>query len=400
MTLTSHPSPSDLRKIRLYYFIFTGAGGFIIPFLNLFYRRQGLSGTQIGLLATIGAITALIIAPFWGRWSDRITDPRRLLQGAFVGSAVVYLLISQQNAFVWLAVLACFNGFLGSGMDPLSDAMTLAMIKDVPKTGFGSIRLWGSLGWAVVVLAAGWLIEQTGVLAGFIGYAVMIVLTAAVLGWLNYHKTKPETKDRLQSVATGEMLKLVTQDRALIGLAIAIGISWLTRSGLYQFQAIYLDQLGAGEALIGLGSTLGALVELPAMLWADRLIRQRGSHQLVGFTFLVYAFMNVCVLAFPAVPTIIAMSAVGGIAFSFYNVGLVVFIGERAPLGQTATTLALYTSTLRGLIVIAAGPLAGAIFDAVGAYWLYAVALGGSIISWLVFRLLVSGNRSLIFNGE
>ena len=384
-------------RIRLYYFVVTGAGGFLIPFLGLFYQRQGLSGTQIGLLGTIAAVAALTAAPQWGRWSDRSSDPRRLLQVAFLGSAVVYLLISQQDLFLWLAIFTCVAGFLGSGIDPISDSMTLNLIKGHEKIGFGSVRLWGSLGWAVTVLVSGWLIEKTNLMSAFWGYAIMMVLTVLVLSWLNLGKEVRQSRERIdpkKPVTTREVFALISKDRALVGLAIALGVLWITRSGIYQFQAIYLDQLGAGESLIGLASTLGALVELPAMLLADHLIRRFGSHHILGLMMLIYIFMFGIVVVFPSIPAILVSSALGGITFSFYSVGIVVFLSERAPLGQTATILAIFSSTLRGLIAIISGPLAGIIFDLAGAYWLYVMAVIGSLLAWLIFRLLVTGKRS------
>ena len=60
----------NLTFIRLYYLFWLGAGGFIYPFISLFYKQQGLSGTQMGLLGTIGSIIGLISAPLIGQISD------------------------------------------------------------------------------------------------------------------------------------------------------------------------------------------------------------------------------------------------------------------------------------------------------------------------------------------
>ena len=57
------------------------------------------------------------------------------------------------------------------------------------------------------------------------------------------------------------------------------------------------------------------------------------------------------------------MTVLTGITSGFSSVGIVVFLSERAPLGQTATILAIFASTLRGLIAMVAGPLAGIVFD-------------------------------------
>jgi PPP family 3-phenylpropionic acid transporter len=384
-----------LASIRLYYFIVTGASGFVIPFIGLFYQRQGLTGTQIGLLGTVTAITSLVAAPLWGRWSDQAEDPRKLLRWAFIGSATVYLLISRQDAFAWLALLTCFTGILGAGVDPMSDAIAVNLLKGQSKTGFGSIRLWGSLGWAVMVLLSGWVIERTSIISAFWGYAVLVAFTVVVLGLLDVgNRQHPNHKIEKQAIRTGAMVGLISRDRALVGLALAIGIVWFTRTGIYQFQAIYLDQLGARESLIGVASTLGALIELPGMLWADHLIRQYGSHRVLGITMLLYAIMNGFVVLYPSVSAIMAAAALGGIAFSFYSVGIVVFLSERSPFGQTATILAIYTSTLRGLISMAAAPLAGIVFDLAGAYWLYMAAMSGSLLGAVIFRSFVTGKRS------
>jgi MFS family permease len=76
MTLLA--SQRNLWTLRLYYFLLIGGGGFLFPFINLFYTQQGLSGTEIGLLGTFASLAALIAAPWWGRRSDVASQPRRL----------------------------------------------------------------------------------------------------------------------------------------------------------------------------------------------------------------------------------------------------------------------------------------------------------------------------------
>jgi len=79
---------------------------------------------------------------------------------------------------------------------------------------------------------------------------------------------------------------------------------------------------------------------------------------------------------------------IGGVAFSFYNIAFVGLISSRTQASETGTVLALYTVTIAGLVNIIAAPVGGAIFDAIGARWLYAFAASGYIIGaislWLV----------------
>src|SRR5688572_9299244 len=100
MTLTSStPDRGDLWRVRLYYFTWLGGGGFLHPFLGLFFIRAGLTGTEIGLITTVAATAALTAAPVWGRWGDAAGHPRRLLQAAVLGNALIFLAISQQKLF-------------------------------------------------------------------------------------------------------------------------------------------------------------------------------------------------------------------------------------------------------------------------------------------------------------
>ncbi len=381
------PRPS-LWPIRLYY-LFTGTSGFLLPFLSLFYVDRGLSGTQIGWLGTIGSLTALLIAPVWGRWSDRIAHPRGLLRFSILGYAALHLLMSQQHAFAWIALMVLFQSLMIAGAEPITNSLAMGAVEGEEKAGFGSIRLWGSLGWAVSSLVSGWLIERIGLIVAFVGNAGGAVLGVLVIGFIPMKEKKAVSTVRPR---TRELIRLFQKDRAMVGLAISLSLLWVTRMGIFQFEPIFMQQLGAGETLIGLTSTLGALPEVLGMLWADRLVRVHGSHGVLQWGLLLFVGTAAGIVILPSIPVILTMRVISGIAFSFYWVALIGFINERAPLGQTATTMALYLVTLRELVSMAGAPLSGMAFDVLGAYWLYPISVVGALLSWLVLRMTVSGN--------
>ena len=180
--MPSLTSQRNLWTLRLYYFLLIGGGGFLFPFINLFYTQQGLSGTQIGLLSTMASLAALIVAPWWGRRSDATAHPRRLLQFGLLATSLCMLALSQQTIFAWMAMIVTLDALLSINVAPLSDVVALAVIKG--RAGFGSVRLWGSLGWAVTALLGGWLIEQTGLFTMFAGYAISGFASIALLAVL------------------------------------------------------------------------------------------------------------------------------------------------------------------------------------------------------------------------
>jgi len=378
----------QLWGIRLYYFLWLGGGGFLLPFITLFYVRQGgLNGTEIGWLGTISSFLAVISAPLWGRWSDSLAHPRPVLQVMLIGTAIFYMVLSQQHSFWPIFLLYIPLGILGAGVAPISDTLTLS-ITGGTRSGFGSVLLWGSLSWALLALGSGWLIEHTGLFTAFTGYAIALALSAGVLSlaWLRGVAKAPPTAKA--AAAIGGWRSLLGQP-ALIGLAFTLVVYMLTNNPQAQFEPIYLNQLGGSEWLIGLASTVGALVELPSMLMADRLIRKYSPLTVLLWSFIIRIALQGIILLAPSVITLIAMRAINGVAFSFFTIATTLFVSERSPQQSRATAMAVFGMTLPALIKMLSGPLGGWAFDALGAYWLYAIALAGNVVAWVVLYFSV-----------
>ncbi len=153
----------DLRLIRIYYFLWVGAGGFLSPFVTLFYQARGLNGAEIGLLTTFAAVIGMLTAPVWGRLGDASRHPRRLIMVALLFSACFALLRGIQSLFWTISIFIILDALIGSGAGSLS-VVQAVVAANGEKSGFGSVRLWGSLGWAVVTTLAGFLIRAAGTL--------------------------------------------------------------------------------------------------------------------------------------------------------------------------------------------------------------------------------------------
>jgi PPP family 3-phenylpropionic acid transporter len=383
----------DSWVIRLFYFLLIGAGGFIYPFLNLFFIRQHLSGTQIGLLSTAGAVSGLLFAPVIGRWADRLSQPRRLLQVLLVIVAVLYLLLGQQAAFWGFAFFIALEAAASSGIEPISDTLTMGIVRQENRGGFGSVRVWGSLGWALLVPIGGWLSDMFGLQVIFLGFTACFILGALSLNWL---KGPQSTNDKVLFSAPASLWSaagLFVRDRALLGLVLSSVFTGLFVSGVYQFQSVFLDSLGASETLIGLASMVGSIVELPAMFWADRLVKRGGGGRALILAMGLDAIRMLATLLAPTTLTIILANALSGISFSLKTVAVVSLITSRVGQQQSSTALALFGITLGNLIQIIAAPIGGLAFDAVGAYWLYALGFGGYLLG--LISLLLTGNHRL-----
>lgn len=388
----SFASVRNLRLIRLYYFLWIGGSGFLGPFVSLFYKAQGLSGTEIGLLGTFGAITAMLAAPVWGRWGDRLHNPRRLIMIALLGSSLLALLRGIQSLFWSISLFIILDALINSGTGSLSSVQALA-VSDGRKAGFGSIRLWGSLGWAAVTPLAGFFIERYGLYVPFAGYAAMCVAAVLALVFVRTPDGIEATRPARVPTSMRSMLTLLARSRTIPAMALAFGLLWLTTLGRSHFETLYMTELGAPAGLIGIVGTVSALFEVPFMLLADRLIHRHGAGRILRIAMLVQAVAFLPVILVPSIPSFFVLRILASIALSLNSPSYFGFLVENAPDDQGSTVVSLFDVTLRGGVSLAAAPLAGLVFDLLGAYWLYPIGLTGCLLAWLILQATAHGRQ-------
>jgi len=372
----------DIFFARAHYFAFMGGWGFILPFLNLFYVSLGLSGTQIGTITSTSSIVGLLFAPIIVNEIKKRTQARGLLQIAMLLGAVGYFTLGHQTIYILILVNVFFQALAGSGVMPISDAMAVAVSKE-SGGGYGSIRVFASVGWIVSILTSGWLIEKFGFIAGFIGVSAMWSLGALMILFIQPRYFVTQHNIQLPKPNLLTTAKRVVSDRTLLGFAIALIFIGFMNSGVLQFENVFLAELGADKRLISIAGILSAVVELPFMFYADRFVKRYGASRVLLIAILMTMIQRTIVLLFPSIAAIMILRFVGGTAFSMYTVSYIGLISSRTDEGETGTVLALYTVTLASLVNILAAPISGAIFDVIGARWLYALAASGYAIGAL-----------------
>jgi PPP family 3-phenylpropionic acid transporter len=388
LTVTPTATPRSRNLLRLYFFVMWSGGAFLWPFISLFYARQNLDGVQIGVLVSVGSGVGLLFAPLWGRLSDRSSHPARVLQVTLVVSALISLIIGFHKVFFWLLLLTILNATFSCAVLPLGDSLALNV---GGQEYYGSVRMWGSLGWAVTVLGAGWLIEKTTILSGFYGFTAILIGAALLLFLVPDGGTQGEQPDPPPRRAGS--IRTLLGDRNLLALAGVVCVWYFVEGGFRYFEPLYLDQLGARESVLGLLNMLRALVEIPSMLWADRIARQRSPGLLIIAALVVKGLACAVAVAFPVVPVIVLVRTIDGLSGAFLYVGIVVFVGRYAPVGQRSFAITLITSTLVNLMFLVNGPFSGWILETIGGYWLYVIALVGYLIGLVVFVSIKNGKK-------
>ncbi len=131
--------------------------GIVLPLLPLYARDFGAGGLAVGLLVTAYSLVQLVMAPLWGRLSDRI-GRRPVLMLGLLGSGLAYVAFARADSLAALFLSRIIGGIGGSTI-PVAQAY----IADVtpPERRAGGMGLIGAafgIGF-VIGPALGWYVS-------------------------------------------------------------------------------------------------------------------------------------------------------------------------------------------------------------------------------------------------
>ena len=275
-------TPSLRWAFGSFFFFYFAYVGLVSPYASLFFLDRGFSVIEIAVLMSMLQITR-IIGPFsWGWLSDYLSNRIGILRFCTCLAVIVFLFIfflqSYISFFIWMFVLHTIL----SSLIPLSESATIhALFKDNSfDKRYGRLRLWGSVGFIVMVLLAGELFERTSIeLYPYVGVLVFILLAITTFGM---HEPKVERRKMVK----GELLVILFNP----------DVRWFLLSGffmifahaaLYVFYSLYLANLGYDKFQIGLFWALGVLAEVVFFYFQSKVLSRVDAEVILQGTFMV-----------------------------------------------------------------------------------------------------------------
>src|ERR1700709_1014773 len=140
-----------LRLSRLFFCYFAFIGAFA-PYFALYLKSLGYTAAEIGMLLAVNPVARIFGPTIWGWLSDHYHARAQLIRVTATGTAIVFVAVFFNHGFAWMfAALLLLNVFW-SGVLPLAESATLNLVGS-SVGAYGRIRLWGSVGFVVVVIA-------------------------------------------------------------------------------------------------------------------------------------------------------------------------------------------------------------------------------------------------------
>lgn len=371
-------------SIQVLFVLFGFVVAAFFPFVALFLDARGLSAGDIGLVLAAMALARIAVNPLWGHLADTTLGRRRTLQIGSLGAAVAAIGLFFADGVVAIVAVGCAFAAFQTTTGPNIDAIALAHLGDERMLEYGRIRAWESLSYAGACLVLGAVLEAVGV------RWAMPVFALASLGVLAWAWTLEAERPHRFEGGHGRLGTVGALFRAAPRFwifLVALLLLWTAFNAAWNFIALKIERGGGGPLLVGIGTALGGLAEVPTMRVSSRLGRRYGLRPVYIAGCVVYAtgFLLWGLIESPRIVS--ALTIFEGVGFALLFTTGVIVIGRIVPPSLYSTGQSVAMTAGFGVGPILGAGLGGVVYDSFGPVVLYSaaslLALAAGCVAWI-----------------
>lgn len=381
----------SFTSLKWFNFFVYGTVVLFTSFFPLYLQDVGMNKLEIGCLMSVGALVSIIANPFWGIWSDRYQNIRRIVLVMLTGTLILSQLVFQANTYEMIYISILFFYFFQGPLFAQSNTMILSYI-DGTSRRFSSFRLWGSLGWAFTAILAGPVIEWAGV--SVLSYLFASLICAAMIALITLPKL--DHSIGIAPLPFKGMRQMVHNPFFLCFVLFGILVS-IPNTMNNTFVSLYITELGGSKTMIGLAVFLSSILEMGVLLLCNYVLGRRVPVLLASLTVVsALFFLRWWLMADATTPLQVAIIQVlHSITFGgFFYVGTQLTM-LLVPRPYRSSGQALYTLAWSGIAGILGGVLGGWLYQTLGAQTMYQsgaiLALFGTIGFGLMWLFIIRG---------
>lgn len=358
----------DLYVVNGMYWVTAAA---FLPFIGAYYTSIGMTDGQVGVLAAVFPLAALVIQPFWAYLSDRTGKRKRMLLGLCAASGAAVLLFLRADSF-WKCFFAIFlYAAFSTALLPLCDALVIEAAK---KRGadFSRIRMAGTVSYAVAVVLIGTLAGDSFrwiFLFGGISYAAYFLCCCGLREgadekipgcWMEGKSSgqmeaeMPEDDPRKRQKTGRTRLFRSRRIFAVLLFAFALQLGLMYHG---TFLGVYLVDLGYDNGMIGVMNGVSALSEVPVLFLINRIRKKAGIMRLL-FLAVALCALRLFLVSTGDVAWMIPAQLLQGPSYMVSYFCCVMYVSENVLDGRISQGQSLLTMVQTGLGAIC-GSLAG-----------------------------------------
>ena len=339
-------------------------------FCVIYFRDLGFSSWEIGLMSTAGTGLSLLVLPFLGILGDRLRSPRSILIWMAAGLIPLKLLLPAAGetlgrVLIPFVVLSALNLLAVRVAVAMADAWAGEAVSrlDIP---YGSVRLFGSLGYICASLLASALVGR--VLPSWSGCVMMaaagvpLLLLAAGPGGAKFSAPREKAGAEQTPASTSGLLRMVLCNFYFMTYLLLV-LAFCAFLAIVDIDMTYLmDEIGAARSAVGIVGSFRAALEVAVMLLLGRARRLPPQWILLALSGFLVAAEHLLYPSIHGLGGMLAVTVCSGVAGGFYYGLAPNYVFRIVDRRAAATSMALL-AVVQSLIGMVGAFLSGEIID-------------------------------------
>lgn len=377
----------EIIKYFALYLVVYFAWASIIALIPIYMNETiGLSLKSIGFLMSSIPLITLLFQPLWGIVSDLVGNSKRMLQYLFLGTLILSLFMTYFKwPYVAILVYAFYTIFL-CGQGPIKDSMTIAYTQESDKYSFGTIRVWGSIGYAFGAYGAAYIANIWGMnwifYLGALGYASAIFLVSTFKSKRVPQKKGSYFKD----------LKTLMKNRTYLLLLVFSFFIVGTTFGSDQYLGLFVRHVGFDLRVVGQLMFIAVCIEIPFVFYSKRLLNFFGVFNLLLVLNLLGVIRMVVLGSSGYFISFLIAGVLRGISVGIFIPIFLEVIAKATDQSILTSAIAIYTAISTGIAVFAFTFVGGFVVENFGYYALY---FGFGMVQLLPLTILIFKRRTM-----
>lgn len=409
----------DYALMQSTYWMFYAVAGI---FVSVYMLGKGYSNTAIGLVIAVGNIAAVIVQSIIADITDRfdrisnITVIKTMTVVLFMLTAAV-LLTGSRSAGLTAAYTALI--VVHTALHPFINSLSFTLGESGIYVSFGIGRSMGSLSAAVLGLVMGYMVTALGVdVIPFSGLMILIAMEAVIIITGRHYKKqtdlqkmifleKKAEEDRTEHTEPEDtdisFIRFIKDNIRFVVMSVGVAALFFGNVILENFTIQIVENIGGNTEQMGIVIFVMSILEMPAMIFFDRL-KRRFSYIFLLRIAAVFFAVKITMMYLARSMMLIYIAQINQIlGYGLLFPAMVGFIGHVMTKGEAVRGQALFTTAITSGNVL--GCIAGGrILDIMSVNSLLlissAVTVLGTIIVWIMVRTIrCADKRKVAQNG-
>ncbi|MDG2088126.1 MAG: MFS transporter [Arenicellaceae bacterium] len=296
-----------------FYFFYFATLGIMAPYWPLYLNSIQFSPAQIGELMSIFMLTKIAAPYIWAYLSGKTKVAFSIVRYASFLSLLCFAGVFWADSFIKIALIMTLYSFFWNAALPQVEAETLRSLND-QRDKYGSIRLWGSIGFIITVLLMGVLTDRYG------AHIVVPAMIIALVGiWVSTLIVKP-TPHVVEESSLNLRITGILRQPKVIWFFLACVAMQLCYAPYYSFLSIYFEQTGYSKTEIGLFWAAGVVCEVVLFVFVHRLLNNFKMLNLFVFALFLAGIRWLTIALYPDIASIVLIAqASHAITFGLFH---------------------------------------------------------------------------------